>query len=156
MSLHDYSPGGRALGWAYGIIIGVVLFSGMGQMPILKRYYVTSLPLMAWAENFYTLSDLHYISVAFFLALMIWRLTLSKRILDPRWSWGPRTWWGWTLFVLLLISGTFMVARNFGIYISPPRLMLLDFIHLGSAMAFMLTGLVSLIRGRKEPVRQAG
>ena len=120
-------------------------------MPILSRYYITSLPLMSWSANYYNLSVLHYWSVAVLLALLTWRLALSRKILDPRWSWGPRSSWGWILFALLLLSGAFKAARNLGIFLSPTLLMLLDFVHLGSATAFMFTGLFSLIRGRKEP-----
>ena len=151
MSIHDYSPGGRVPRWIYGLVMAAALFSGFGQMPILKRYYITALPLMGWSADFYVLSDLHYWSVSLLLALLAWRLALSRRILDIRWSWGPRSFWGWTLFTLLLISGAFKAARNVGVFLSPPLLMVLDYVHLGSAMAFMFTGLVSLIKGRKDP-----
>jgi len=156
VSIHDYSPGGRLPRWLYGLAAGAAFFSGLGQMPILKRYYITDLPLMGWAADFYHLSDLHYLSVALLLGLMAWRLALSARVLDRRWSWGPRTFWGWLLIALLFISGAFKVARNLGIFLSPTLLMVLDFMHLGSAMAFMVTGLIALLRGRRQPVLGQG
>lgn len=154
MSIHDYSPGGRYFRWIYFLGVGVAIFSGMGQMPIFKRYYVTSIPLMQWSENYYYLSNLHYLAAILLIALMAWRLSMSKGILDRRWSWGPRTWWGWTLLAVILVSGAFKVARNYGLYINPTAFMILDFVHLGSAMAFMFTGIAALIKGRKLPTAQ--
>ncbi|MGD9124388.1 MAG: hypothetical protein PVG60_04805 [Desulfarculaceae bacterium] len=151
MSAHDYTPGGRTFSWLYGLAAGVALFSGFGQMPIFKRYYLADLPLMGWAADFYILSDLHYLAAALLLALLAWRLAGSQGIFDQRWSWGPRSWWGWTLLGLLILSGAFKVARNAGLFLPPLYLMILDFVHLGSAMAYIFTGLASLIKGRKEP-----
>ena len=131
--------------WLYFIAAGMAIFSGMGQMPIMKRYYISDLPLMGWSQDFFIMSDLHYLSVALLLALLVWRLSLSRRVIDKGWSWGPHTSWGWTLLALLFISGVFKVARNAGVFWDPFLIMVLDFIHLGSSMAFMFTGLFVLI-----------
>lgn len=131
--------------WLYFIAAGMAIFSGMGQMPIMKRYYISDLPLMGWSQDFFIMSDLHYLSVALLLGLLAWRLNLSQRVVDMSWSWGPRSAWGWTLLALLFISGAFKVARNAGVFLDPFLIMVLDFIHLGSGMAFMFTGLFVLI-----------
>ena len=143
----------RPLGWLYRLAMGVAIFTGMGQMPILKRYYVTDLPLMGWSENFYTLSDLHYLAAAMLLFLLAWRLTIGRGQ-GRTWSWGPLSWWGWLLLALLVVSGAAKVMRNSGYYLSPLTLMYLDFIHLGSAMAFMFTGLAALFRGPRQADRR--
>lgn len=151
MSPHDYSPGGRVIRWVWGVAIGLALFSGLGQMPMTKRYYISDLPGMGWSESFYTLVDLHYLSVAVALALIFWRIGLDLRH-EIRWfSWGPRSWWGWTLIALLALTGAGKVLRNLGVFVSPSNMLLLDLTHLTTAMVFMVTGLVSLIRGRRAP-----
>ena len=149
MSEHTYSPGGRAAVWLYGIAVGLALFSGMGQMPLYNRYYLTSVPGLGWAGNFLALSDLHYLAAALLMGLVAWRLALDLRSPGAAWSWGPRSWWGWSLIALLVISGAAKSLRNVGVFLPPVALMLLDFVHLGSAMAFMFSGLASLFMGRK-------
>lgn len=154
MKKHDYSPGGRVMAWLYGLAFGLLLFSGFGQMPILKRYYFADIPGLTWSADFYILSDIHYLAAALLLFLVAWRVVVSRGILDRRWSWGPRTWWGVGLFALLIITGTLKALRNLGVFIDPPVFVVVDLTHLGSAIALMLTGLAVLIRGRKSPARQ--
>ena len=139
----------------YFIAAGMAILSGMGQMPIMKRYYIADLPLMGWSQDFYIMSDLHYLSAALLLGLLAWRLSLSRRVIDTSWSWGPRTAWGWTLITLLFVSGVFKVARNAGVFMDPILIMVLDFLHLGSGMTFMITGLLALIRRMKRSTAAA-
>jgi hypothetical protein len=155
MSAHQYSPGGRVARWAWGLAIGLALFSGLGQMPMTKRYYIADLPGMGWSENFYTLGDLHYLSVALVLALIFWRLGLDLRQGGWRFSWGPRSWWGWTLLTVLALTGAGKALRNLGVFISPSNMLLLDLTHLTTAMIFMFTGLFSLFR-RQETAGRPG
>lgn len=150
------SANNRYSRWLYFLAAGVAVFSGMGQMPIMKRYYVADLPLMAWSQDFFINSDLHYLSAALLLGLLAWRLSLSSRVVDQAWSWGPRSAWGWTLLTLLFISGVFKVARNAGVFLDPFLIMVLDFVHLGSAMAFMFTGLFALIARSRAKKRALG
>lgn len=154
MSLSSYSPGGRVARWLYGIAVGLALFGGFGQMPIFKRYYLADIPGLAWTANYYITSDIHYLAAALLLGLLAWRLTLDARTTGAAWSWGPRSWWGWTLLGLLVVSGGAKVLRNLGVFLPPPLLMVLDFTHLGSAMTFMFTGLVVLVKpGPKTDLR---
>jgi hypothetical protein len=139
----------------YFIAAGIAVFSGMGQMPIMKRYYISDLPFLGWSQDFYINSDLHYLSAALLLGLLAWRLSLSRRVVDTSWSWGPRSGWGWTLLGLLFTSGVFKVARNAGVFVDPFLIMVLDFVHLGSGMAFMITGLFALISRSKRSAAAA-
>ncbi len=131
--------------WLYYLAAGLAVLSGMGQMPIMKRYYIADLPLMGWSQDFYIMSDLHYLAAALLISILAWRLILSRGAVDTCWSWGPRTAWGWSLLTLLFISGVLKVARNAGIFLDPFLIMVLDFVHLGSGMAFIFTTIVTLI-----------
>ncbi len=144
------APGGRWIAWAYGLAAGMALFSGMAQMPIMKRYYIADLPGLAWSANFYVTSNLHYLSAALLLALLAWRWSLAWGRQPLTWSWGPRTWWGWLLIALLIISGAAKAARNAGAYLDPALLVVLDLTHLGSAMAFMFSGLIAQFPTRRR------
>lgn len=148
MSHTPASPGGRVARWLYGVGIGLAIFTGMAQMPIMKRYYIADIPGLAWTADYYATSDLHYLAAALLLALIAWRLGLSARAGRLAWSWGPRGAWGWTLLGLLAITGAAKVARNAGVFISPTMMVVLDLAHLGAAMAFMFTGLGVLMRRR--------
>ena len=149
MSHTPASPGGRVARWLYGVGIGLAIFTGMAQMPIMKRYYIADIPGLAWTADYYATSDLHYLAAALLLALIAWRLGLSARAGRLAWSWGPRRAWGWTLLGLLAITGAAKVARNAGVFISPTMMVVLDLAHLGAAMAFMFTGLG--VRLRRQP-----
>ncbi len=151
MSLHDYSPGGRALRWLYGVATGLAVFTGMAQLPIMKRFYLADLPGLAFSADFYVTGDLHYLAAAALLLLLAWRLGLKARGGSFWYSWGPRSAWGWALLGVLIATGAVKAARNAGVYLPPALLLTADFTHLGAAMAFMFTGLGSLIKGRKAP-----
>ncbi|KIX15265.1 hypothetical protein [Dethiosulfatarculus sandiegensis] len=142
------NPGGKALSWAYGLAVFLALFSGFGQMPILKRYYFSDLPLMGWSQDFYILSDLHYLAAVVLLFLLAWRVSLAAKV-RATFKWGPKTKFGWFLLLVLTISGACKAIVNTGAYIPPNILVILDFCHLGSAMVFMISGLAALIMGRK-------
>ena len=154
MSRSDYSPGGKIFGWLYRLAVGLALFTGFGQMPIFKRYYIADLPLMGWSAKFFVTSDIHYLMAALLIFLLVWRLSLGGGLLDRRWSWGPRTWFGWALLGLLVASGGAKALRNAGVFIDPFWLMMLDFTHLGSAMTFIIAGLVGVSRGRPDPAAE--
>ncbi|MCA1906687.1 MAG: hypothetical protein LDL11_08895 [Desulfarculus sp.] len=158
MSHAPASPGGRVARWLYGIAIGLAIFTGMAQMPIMKRYYIADIPGLAWTADYYTTSDLHYLAAALLLALLAWRLGLAARAGQLSWSWGPRRAWGWTLLGLLAITGAAKVARNAGVFITPTMMVVLDLAHLGAAMAFMFTGLGVLLRRQPAAAKaeQAG
>lgn len=154
MSHNPSSPGGRAARWLYGLAVGVAVFTGMAQMPVMKRYYIADIPGMAWSADFYATSDLHYYAAALLLALIAWRVGLVLRTRGLAWSWGPRSAWGWTLLGLIAITGLAKAARNAGVFVAPTMMVALDLTHLGAAMAFMFTG-VGLLFRRKGRAEQA-
>ncbi|MFH1058231.1 MAG: FeS-binding protein [Pseudomonadota bacterium] len=148
MSQNTASPGGRVARWLYGLAMGVAIFTGMAQMPIMKRYYIADIPGLAWTADYFVTSDLHYYAAALLLALLAWRVGLMIRAGGLGWSWGPRSAWGWTLLGLIAVTGLAKVARNAGVFVSPTLMVVLDLTHLGAAMAFMFTGIGLLFRRR--------
>ena len=131
MSNAMQNPGGRTASILYKLALGFALFSGFGQMPILKRYYFADLPLLGWSADFYILSDMHYWSAALILLLMAWRVSIGGGLFSRSWSWGPHSKWGYTLLTVLIITGAGKVLRNWGLYLPPALLVVLDLAHLG-------------------------
>ena len=148
-------PGGRIPGLLYKSALGLALFSGFGQMPILKRYYFSDLPLMDWTSNFYIMSDIHYVCAALILMLMAWRISIGGEILSRDWSWGPRSNWTYLLLTVLILSGAFKVLRNSGLYLPPALLVVLDLMHLGAGMATLVTLIAGLFRKKSRKAVQA-
>ncbi len=128
----------RTLKWIYALAVAAASFSGVGQLPILKRYYITDLPLMGWAANFVTLSTVHYVSVAVLIGLIMWRLASRAKV-----RWGPLTWWGWGLLGLLAVTGAVKMLRNVGVYFPPPLIVTVNLTHMFSGMAFMFTAIAA-------------
>lgn len=143
-----YSPGGGAAKWLYGLAVGFLLFSGFAQMPIMKRYYIADIPGLAFSAEFFVTSFIHYLAAMLLLALLAWRVSLAAREGRLGWSWGPLSLWGWLLLAALAATGLGKALVNGGMHMDPMFKMILDLCHMGSAMAFMMTGLVAVIRGR--------
>jgi cytochrome b subunit of formate dehydrogenase len=52
--------------WMVAISGIMLIFTGLGCLPLFKRYYITELPGFSWTANFYTVTKWHYISAIFF------------------------------------------------------------------------------------------
>jgi len=52
----------------------ILIFSGIGFMPLYGRFYINDVPGMHWVSNFQTQMDLHYCSAAIFLAACLFHL----------------------------------------------------------------------------------
>jgi formate dehydrogenase gamma subunit len=48
--------------WVTALSIFVLLFTGFGQMPVYKRYYVDQIPGLGWSSNFLTTLNIHYLA----------------------------------------------------------------------------------------------
>jgi heme A synthase len=129
----------RPLKWFYILVVIALAFSGFGQMPIFKRYYLADIPGMAWAADFYTTLMIHYTAAALFLVMTAYLLV--NRILAgpdrPRLVWSARI--RIVIFSLLIITGTVLVLRNLPGFVLPPKLIVAStFTHIGSAMLYVL------------------
>jgi hypothetical protein len=139
--------------WLFLIAIWVTMFTGFGNMPLYRRYYVTDLPGMGWAGNFFANVYVHYISGAVVLTLSVYFFLsyFSLRGKGVRLtSMGvART----AILALGLVSGVFMALKNLPEFqFSFNMAMILNFLHLGMAMLFLLMALVCFI-GRRKWVR---
>lgn len=60
--------------WVLAISGFVLLFSGFGQMPIYKRYWIAKLPGFQWSGDYRISLMVHYVAAAFFIGVAIFHV----------------------------------------------------------------------------------
>lgn len=69
----------RVTHWLIAISGILLLFSGLGQMPMAKRYNIVKLPGLAWTSNYEITLLIHYLAAAVFTALVVFHLFYHLR-----------------------------------------------------------------------------
>lgn len=62
LKIERHSPIVRFIHWTITVSIFVLIFSGLGQMPMYRRYLIDQLPGMAWASDFSVTLTIHYLA----------------------------------------------------------------------------------------------
>lgn len=129
-------------------LVAALSFTGLTQMPLAKRYALTTLPGMAWTGDFYLVHKIHYVLGAMLLFL--------AALAAVNWLKG----WGRTLRLTslgaaravvvggLLLSGLLRVYRNLpGVTLDPAYILTIEWAHLILFMVLGVLALVALMRG---------
>jgi len=124
------------------ILMSLSLFfltlSGMAQMPIAKRYYLSDLPGLGWLADFYITHYIHYVSGFLFTLLVFYYAAdyiMNKAVRKRITKFGIIRL---IVLTVLLISGVIMVIKNFTLYLMDPSgIVVLNIIHLSLAMLFI-------------------
>lgn len=69
--------------WVTAISIFILLFTGIGQMPVYKRYNVEDIPGLGWSSDFLVTVQLHYIAAIILVFISVYYLTyllISKKL----------------------------------------------------------------------------
>lgn len=74
--------------WVTALSISILLFTGFGQMPIYKRYFVDQLPGLGWTSNFLTTLDIHYYAAA--VLIFISFFYAAYLLFSKKWDILPR------------------------------------------------------------------
>lgn len=127
----------RARRWLYGIIMVVMAFTGFGQMPIFKRYYIASIPGLGWSADYYVTLAIHYLGASLLLAFVAYvvvdYLYAGKRSLHIT----PSGYVRMAILAALIITGVFRVLKNLpDVVFSPGFTMAIDLTHMGFMMAY--------------------
>ncbi|MFV0422156.1 hypothetical protein [Oleidesulfovibrio sp.] len=124
------------------ISVAMLAFSGIGQMPIFKRYYLADIPGLGWSADPIATHIVHYVSAGVFLTVCGWLATMF--ILNYRHHWRL-TMSGiirLAIIIAIIITGYMRVAKNLhSFHWSPIATMLIDWTHLGLAA---LLGIVAI------------
>ena len=134
---------------AYILILIVMAFTGFGQMPIFKRYYLADIPGLGWTADFFATHTIHYIGAILllgFLAYIIMDFFLSdKKGLSLTGSAYVRM----VLLAGLTVTGILMVLKNLPqVTFSPDFTVMINLAHLGLTMLFLFTALLFLFLKR--------
>jgi formate dehydrogenase gamma subunit len=60
--------------WVLALSGFALVFSGFGQMPIYKRYWIARIPGLQWSGDYQISLTIHYIAAAFFIGAIIFHL----------------------------------------------------------------------------------
>lgn len=156
---NTHSPASRrnARVW-FGIML-LMTVTGMGQMPIFKRYYIADIPGLGWLADPYTVHWVHYAGAIALVGLGAW---LAIMHLAGRFGYLPaqpmqmRQAAGLTtsgkvrvaLLVLIIITGYMRVAKNLpDFHWSAAMTVFIDWSHLGFAMLLGVVAVMARLRG---------
>ncbi len=144
-------PDSKTALWYLYLVSAIMLaFSGFGQMPLYKRYYIADIPGMAWSADFYTTHLVHYIFSALLLGIVSYavfnHVLIGKKSLALTTSGFIRT----VIVAGLMVSGLLLVTYNFaGVSLPLWASAVLLLGHMALAMALIVTGFIAIIR--KKP-----
>ena len=130
----------------YAFLLLVMAFTGFGQMPIFKRYYVSEIPGMGWAADFYLTHTLHYLGAIVLFALFAYVITdfLLKGKNHARLT--ASAYVRLALLGGLVVTGIFRVFKNLpDVSFSPGFTLFIDLAHLGFVMLFGIAALLFMI-----------
>lgn len=60
--------------WVLAVSGIVLLFTGLGCLPLFKRYYIVEIPGFAWTGDFNTVTTVHYTASIFFLMVVVFHI----------------------------------------------------------------------------------
>lgn len=60
--------------WSIAISGIVLLFTGLGCLPLYKRYYISEIPGFGWTADFYNVTLVHYVASIVFLSAVIFHI----------------------------------------------------------------------------------
>lgn len=141
---------GTYLKYIYLAAMVVMTFTGFGQMPIFKRYYISEIPGLGWSADFYLGLKVHYYAAMVLLFALFYFGTgylISKaKTARLSWSGGVRS----ALLALIVLSGLLLLLDNLPeISLSQNTLIVMDLIHMFGVMVFLVFALVCLIMRSK-------
>jgi hypothetical protein len=134
--------------WVYGIILAAMVFTGFGQMPMYKRYYVSAIPGMGWSADYYVTLAIHYIGAALLLAFLGY--VVGDYLFAGRKAFRvtPSGYTRAAFLAALLVTGVFRVLKNLPDFdFSAGFTMLVDISHMVFMMGY---GVVSLVFWRMK------
>ena len=139
----------------YIMIFIVMAFTGFGQMPIFKRYYISDIPGMGWAAKFYLTHYIHYLGAIFLLALIAYAVATYFLADKKKFRLTGAAYVRIVLLGAIVVTGIFRVLKNLpDVVFSPGFTLFIDISHLGFMMFYLMAALVFLITGSGWIIRR--
>ena len=143
---YELTAGKKWLKKFYIFLFTLMAFTGFGQMPIFKRYYIADIPGMGWTADFYVTHYIHYIGAIVLLGLVAYCILdyflTSRREFSLTGSAYVRI----LLLGGIVITGIFRVLKNLpDVVFSPGFTLFIDISHLGFMLFYLFAALLFLI-----------
>lgn len=143
------AAGSKALRRVFILAMALTAFTGFGQMPIFKRYYISDIPGMAWTADFYATHFLHYLGASVLLGLFAYFILDHILTGKKHFRLTPSAYLRIILLAGIVITGILRVFKNMpDVLFSPAFTAFIDISHLGFAMAYLFTALVLVFMKR--------
>lgn len=136
------SKSNRFVHWLTAGSIFLLIFSGLGQLPLYHRYMVTEIPFMGWTGNYFATLVLHYLGAIILLFIVFYHIILH--LIRKEFSIWPRK--GDVKESIQIIKAMFTKGQEppSDKYLAEQRLAYL-FIGL-NVMLLVVTGIIKLIK----------
>lgn len=132
-------PGRKIMFRLYTLTWIVLAFTGFGQMPIFKRYYISDIPGMAWSADFFATHYIHYLGAILLLGLIAFAAVDYLVLRRKRYRLSGAGLVRIALLAGIVVTGVFRVLKNLpDIVFSPGATMFIDIAHLGFMMLYLL------------------
>ncbi len=138
----------KYLKYLYLAAMFVMAFTGFGQMPIMRRYYINEVPGLGWTADFYIGLKIHYYAAMVLLFILFYLGTgyLISKVKSSRLSLSGTI--RAVLLAVVTLSGAVLMLDNLaGVSLSQNTLIVMDLVHMGGVMVFLVYALVCLIKG---------
>lgn len=143
----------RPMKWLFGLVIFALVFSGFGQMPIFKRYYLADIPGLAWTADFYITLVIHYMAASLLVGLIAYYL-FSRRLGGVSWlSFDKRAWFRAGILAWMIITGAILVARNLPVVLPGGLITFATLSHVAGTMLLLIMTATYFWMSRK-PARE--
>lgn len=80
LQVKRHSVADRIVHWGTALSIFVLIFSGVGQMPVYKRYMVAELPGMAWTASYPVTLLMHYVAAAVLMGVVAFHVAYAVKL----------------------------------------------------------------------------
>jgi hypothetical protein len=147
-SLNTPLPG-KGLRYLFVLLFACLAFTGVGQMPIFKRYYIADIPGLGWSGNFYLTHTIHYLGAFLLLALAAYMITHYILTLRKGYSLSLPGLIRSLFLAALILTGVVRVLKNLPqVTFSPSLTMFIDISHLGFMFLFLLSAAAFKLAGQ--------
>lgn len=150
MNASDVPLPGRWIRRSFAALFAGMAFTGLGQMPIFKRYYIADIPGLGWSADFFLTHLLHYLGAILVLALFGYMAAEYALSIRKRYVLTGAGWIRVLLLAGIVGTGVVRVLKNLpDVSFSPAFTMLVDIAHLGLMMLFLAAALVFALMKRR-------
>ncbi len=135
----DKTTGQKSIRWIYLIAVAFTILSGFTQMPMAKRYYLTSIPGLEWTGNYYITHNVHYFSATLLLIIFAYFITMYFLKFKKNYRFTIKAYVKFAVLAVLTGSGILHVFANLrGIAFRETVITAIDLVHVYSAVVFMI------------------